>query len=96
MDHFLGGGPAGCKYVDEVIPNALWIINADWIAKHKIDIVVHGDDFSEEELVHYYSVPIGMGIFRTIPYTPGISTTEIIIRCKQAHMGLKKSTNTKV
>ena len=85
----------GCKYVDEVLPNAPWIINADWIAQHKIDIVVHGDDISEKELDQYYSAPIQMGIFRMVPYTHGISTTEIIIRCKQADLGLKKTPNTK-
>ena len=83
----------GCKYVDEVRPSALWCTNAGWITQHYIDIVVHGDDFSKEELVHYYSVPIGMGIFRTIPYTPGITTTEIIIRCKQSDLESKKTSS---
>ena len=80
---------AACKYVDEAIPNAPWIIDSDWIARYQIDLVVHGDDFSQEELEFYYSVPIEMGIFRTIPYTHGISTTEIILRCKDADMGTK-------
>ena len=83
----------GCRYVDEVIPNAPWSVNADWIAQHYIDFIVHGDDFFEEELVHYYSVPIVMGIFRTIPYTPGISTTEIITRCKDSDLGSKKTSS---
>jgi len=81
---------AACRYVDEAIPNAPWRIDSDWIAQHHIDLVVHGDDYSKQELDYYYKVPIEMGIFRPIPYTYGISTTEIILRCKEADLGSKK------
>ena len=80
---------AACRYVDEAIPNAPWRIDSDWIAQHHIDLVVHGDDFPKQELDYYYRVPIDMGMFRTIPYTHGISTTEIILRCKEAELGSK-------
>ncbi len=75
---------AGCRYVDEVLPHAPWIIDRTWIDKHNIHLVGHGDDYSQESLEHIYKVPIEMGIFRTVPYTGGISTTEIIRRCKLA------------
>ena len=75
---------AGCRYVDEVVPNAPWIMDAAWIEKHQIDVVVHGDDYSSEQIEYIYKVPISMGIFRTVPYTPTISTTEIIRRCQEA------------
>ena len=75
---------AGCRYVDEVIPDAPWQIDAAWIEKHNIHLVVHGDDYSQEQQDFSYEVPRQMGIFRTLPYTPGISTTEIIRRCKEA------------
>ena len=71
---------AGCRYVDEVLPNAPLMVDHAWIEKHKIDLVVHGDDYSQEQLEHYYEVPMKMGIFRTVPSTDGISTTEIIRR----------------
>ena len=74
---------AGCRYVDEVIPNAPFALDRDWIEKHNIDLVVHGDDFLQEELEYYYKVPIEMGILRVVPYTKGISTTEIIRRVKE-------------
>ena len=70
----------GCRYADEVLPNAPWRIERKWIEKHSIDLVVHGDDYSEDQLKETHSVPMEMGIFRTVPYTPGISTTEIIRR----------------
>ena len=55
-----------------------------WIEKYDIHLVVHGDDFSQAQQDSSYKVPLQMGIFRTVPYTPGISTTEIIRRCKEA------------
>ncbi len=71
---------AACRYVDEVLPNAPMRIDRAWIDKHAIQLVVHGDDFPPERLWYYYQVPIEMGIFRTVPYTEGISTSDIIRR----------------
>jgi glycerol-3-phosphate cytidylyltransferase-like family protein len=68
--------------VDQVIPNAPWVFNSTWIEKYGIDLVVHGDDYSDEKQREMYKVPIERGIFRTVPYTKGISTTEIIRRIK--------------
>ena len=75
---------AGCRYVDQVLPNAPWITDRDWIEKHNIQLVVHGDDYAQEDLDKTHAVPIEMGIVRMVPYTAGISTTEIIRRCKEA------------
>jgi len=69
-----------CQYVDEVIPNAPWYFDPAWIKKYDIGLVVHGDDYSDERQRNMYKVPIEKGIFRTVPYTKGISTTEIIRR----------------
>ena len=72
----------GCRYVDEVVPNAPLTVTREWIAQHEIDLVVHGDDFPEELYKLCYEIPIEMGIFRTVTYTRGISSSEIITRCK--------------
>ena len=69
---------AACKYVDEVIPDAPWVFDASWIEKYQIDLVVHGDDYSKEQQRHLYRIPIDKGIFRTVAYTKGISTTKIL------------------
>ena len=74
---------AACQYVDEVIPNAHWIFDSTWIEKYDIDLVAHGDDYSVEKQQLIYRRPIEMGIFRTVTYTKGISTTEIIRRRKE-------------
>ncbi len=73
---------AGCRYVDEVVPDAPLSVTRTWIEQHDIDLVVHGDDFTEEQCELCYKTPIEMGIFRTVAYTRGVSTSEIITRCK--------------
>lgn len=74
----------GCRYVDEVLPNAPLNIDRAWIERHNIDLVIHGDDFSSELEKLCYETLIEMGIYRTVGYTSGISTTEIIARIKAA------------
>ena len=74
----------GCRYVDEVIPDAPLVVDRGWIELHRIDLVVHADDLDEDELDRLYRAPREMGIFRTVPYTHGISTTEIIERIKRS------------
>ena len=71
---------AGCRYVDEVLPNAPWVTGPDWIKKHDIQLVAHGSDYSREDLMATHAVPIEMGILRIVDYTTEISTTEIIRR----------------
>jgi cytidyltransferase-like protein len=71
-----------CRYVDEVIPDAPLIVTEDWIKRHRIDLVVHGDDMDHEALMSMYRVPAAMGILRTVPYTAGISTSQILCRLK--------------
>ena len=75
---------SSCRYVDEVIPNAPLVIDPEWLNTHQIDLVVHGDDFSEEMEQLCYKTPIDLGIFRLVSYTSEISTTEIIRRIKES------------
>ncbi len=74
-----------CRYVDEVVPGAPLKITEEWIQKYQIDVVVHGDDTRPETLSYWYEVPIRMGIFKTVPYTPGISTTDILKRITERY-----------
>ena len=69
-----------CKYVDEVIIAPPLRLTEEMVKKHNISYVVHGDDFNKELLEDQYGVALKLGIFRTVPYTPGISTTNIINR----------------
>ena len=79
-----------CRYVDEVIPAPPLRTSEEWLKQHQIDIVVHGDDFDERLLMDQYGVPIKMGIFKTVPYTKGISTTDIIKRIKTRYADQQK------
>lgn len=71
-----------CKYVDEVIPACPLRTTEEYLNEHKIDLVIHGDDFDENALKDWYSVPMRLGKFKTVPYTKSISTTQIIQRIK--------------
>ena len=77
---------AGCRYVDEVLADAPLSIPRKWIEQHNIDLILHGDDFSPELVDLCYAVPREMGIFKTVKYSEGISTTDIIMRCKAAEV----------
>ncbi len=72
----------GCRYVDEVLPNAPLEATEEWITKHNIDIVVHGDDFDQSKINKFFSYPYKKGMLRIVPYTSGISTSELIARIK--------------
>ena len=67
----------GQKWVDEVIPNAPWVIDEKFIKKHKIDYVVHDDNPYPGDV---YEQIKKMGKFKAIQRTKGISTTDIITR----------------
>jgi cytidyltransferase-like protein len=75
---------AGCKYVDEIVADAPLAPTKDFIEKHNIDFVVHGDDFKDEQLQTYFADPMALNIMRITTYTQGISTSEIIERIKKS------------
>ncbi len=72
----------GCRYADEVIPDAPLEVTRAWVEAHDIDLVAHGDDFDETRLRRMYGEPMAMGILRTVPYTAEISSSEIIQRIR--------------
>jgi cytidyltransferase-like protein len=74
---------SSCRYVDEVIADAPLLIDQEWLNTHRIDLVVHGDDFSEQVKQLWYKIPIDLGILQLVSYTSNISTTEIIQRIEK-------------
>jgi cytidyltransferase-like protein len=80
-----------CRLVDEVIPCSPMITTKEFMEKHNIDIVVHGDDYSEQQRNAYYGDAIKMGKYRSVPYTKGISTSDLIARIKSRDDLAKKS-----
>jgi ethanolamine-phosphate cytidylyltransferase/choline-phosphate cytidylyltransferase len=74
---------AACRFVDEVLADAPARVTPEWLDDHRIDLVVHGDDFDEQTLSRDYKAAVERGIMRTVPYTPGISTTELLERLRR-------------
>lgn len=71
---------AECTFVDRVIPAAPVMTSRSWLSDNDVDLVVHGDDLSVADLEYWYRVPIQLGIFRTVPYSHGISSSSIAER----------------
>ncbi|PAN33755.1 hypothetical protein GQ55_6G043000 [Panicum hallii var. hallii] len=72
-----------CKWVDEVIPDAPWVINQEFIDKHNIDYVAHdalpyADTSGAANDVYEFVKAIGK--FKETKRTEGISTSDIIMR----------------
>lgn len=82
-----------CKYVDEVISSSPIKVTYQFMHDHDIDLVVHGDDLTQAQIQEYYEFPHKIGKFKTIPYTNGVSTSNLINRIvaqynKQPHNSL--------
>ncbi|XP_072968751.1 choline-phosphate cytidylyltransferase 2-like [Typha angustifolia] len=72
-----------CKWVDEVIPDAPWVITKEFLDKHKIDFVAHdslpyADASGAGNDVYQFVKSIGK--FKETKRTEGISTSDIIMR----------------
>ncbi|XP_071698128.1 choline-phosphate cytidylyltransferase 2-like [Rutidosis leptorrhynchoides] len=72
-----------CKWVDEVIPDAPWVLTQEFIDKHKIDYVAHdslpyADASGAGNDVYEFVKSIGR--FKETKRTEGISTSDIIMR----------------
>ncbi|OAY68510.1 Choline-phosphate cytidylyltransferase 2 [Ananas comosus] len=72
-----------CKWVDEVIPDAPWVITPEFIDKHNIDYVAHdalpyADASGAGNDVYEFVKAIGK--FKETKRTDGISTSDIIMR----------------
>jgi len=76
---------SSCKFVDEVVPNCPYVMSTEYLEslmkRHNIDYVAHGSDpcydLNGQEV---YASARKLGIFRTIPRTEGVSTTELVGR----------------
>ncbi|EOA17119.1 hypothetical protein CARUB_v10005379mg [Capsella rubella] len=72
-----------CKWVDEVIPDAPWVLTTEFLDKHKIDYVAHdalpyADASGAGNDVYEFVKSIGK--FKETKRTEGISTSDIIMR----------------
>ncbi|KAM7442988.1 Choline-phosphate cytidylyltransferase A [Porites harrisoni] len=70
-----------CRYVDEVISDAPWVVTPDFIDLHKIDFVAHDDlPYNSAGSEDIYKEVKAMGKFVATQRTEGISTSDLIAR----------------
>jgi len=70
-----------CRWADEVVEDAPWVVNQDFLDLHAIDYVAHGEDMCyDADGNDTYAFVKSQGRFRTIKRTDGISTSDIILR----------------
>ncbi|XP_050280027.1 choline-phosphate cytidylyltransferase 2-like isoform X1 [Quercus robur] len=72
-----------CKWVDEVIPDAPWVISQEFLDKHNIDFVAHDSlPYADASGAgnDVYEFVKSAGRFKETKRTDGISTSDIIMR----------------
>lgn len=70
-----------CRYVDEIIEDAPWIITEPFLKENKIDFVAHDDmPYGFGDIKDIYQPIKNKGKFIPTNRTEGISTTELITR----------------
>ncbi len=74
-----------CRYVDEVIPDAPLRLTQDFLDRHAIATVVHGDDPTDEAAAKVYNAAVGRGRLHLVPRTGTVSTTDLIARVLARH-----------
>ncbi|KAF9406762.1 hypothetical protein BGZ94_002971 [Podila epigama] len=70
-----------CKWVDEVIESAPWVVDQAFLDKHKIDYVAHDDiPYKSVEGDDVYAFVKNSGRFWPTTRTEGVSTSDLITR----------------
>jgi choline-phosphate cytidylyltransferase len=70
-----------CRYVDEVVKNATWSLDDDFLDKHKIDFVAHDElPYTVGGETDVYAHLKARGMFVATQRTEGVSTSDIKAR----------------
>ncbi|GJE95740.1 phosphocholine cytidylyltransferase domain-containing protein [Phanerochaete sordida] len=70
-----------CRWVDEVVPDAPWVIGPDFLEKYNIDYVAHDvDPYGSAGHDDVYAFCKMQGKFLPTRRTPGISTSDLLAR----------------
>ncbi|XP_065056793.1 choline-phosphate cytidylyltransferase A-like [Rhopilema esculentum] len=70
-----------CRYVDEIVRDAPWVLDVEFLREHRIDFVAHDDlPYNSAGQDDVYKVIKEMGKFAATQRTEGISTSDIITR----------------
>ncbi|XP_003747458.1 choline-phosphate cytidylyltransferase A [Galendromus occidentalis] len=70
-----------CRYVDEVVRDAPWVLTSEFLTKHKIDFVAHDDiPYGSEDESDVYKFIKQRGMFAPTQRTKGVSTSDLVAR----------------
>nr|XP_023015307.1 choline-phosphate cytidylyltransferase B-like [Leptinotarsa decemlineata] len=70
-----------CRYVDEIVRDAPWELNEEYIEKHKIDFIAHDDiPYGSDSSNDIYAPWKAKGMFVATQRTEGVSTSDIVAR----------------
>jgi len=70
-----------CRYVDEVIVDAPWVLSEDFLKQHKIDFVAHDEaPYNIGSADDVYAFVKEKGMFMATQRTDGVSTSDIVSR----------------
>nr|CAB3264717.1 choline-phosphate cytidylyltransferase A-like [Phallusia mammillata] len=70
-----------CRYVDEVVRDAPWTLDEEFLTKHRIDFVAHDDlPYASTSSDDVYKHIKEKGMFCATQRTEGISTSDVITR----------------
>ncbi|XP_068992527.1 choline-phosphate cytidylyltransferase A isoform X2 [Neodiprion pinetum] len=70
-----------CRYVDEVVRDAPWELDDEFLTKHKIDFVAHDDiPYMTDDGSDLYAFLKRKGMFVATERTEGVSTSDIVAR----------------
>jgi cytidyltransferase-like protein len=71
----------GCKWVDHVLDEAAPLhCTGAFLDRIGAAFACHGDDLAREQITFWYGDLVAAGRIRTVPYTAGISSRDIVRR----------------
>ncbi|XP_023934141.1 choline-phosphate cytidylyltransferase A isoform X2 [Bicyclus anynana] len=70
-----------CRYVDEVVRDAPWEYDEEFLEKHKIDFIAHDDiPYTTQDCEDTYAMIKAKDMFVATERTEGVSTSDIVAR----------------
>lgn len=70
-----------CRYVDEIVRDAPWELDDEFLENHKIDFVAHDEiPYSSDDCNDVYANIKARGMFVATERTEGVSTSDIVAR----------------
>ncbi|WWC57728.1 uncharacterized protein I303_100262 [Kwoniella dejecticola CBS 10117] len=70
-----------CRWVDEILPDAPWVVDQEWLDKYDIDYIAHDEEvYPSKDHEDVYAFSKKDGRFVPTRRTPAISTSDLLER----------------